>query len=126
MTPKTHRRPKRRRLAQRHRESEIPTFFHGTTQGCWAAIQAEGVLWGRTRAWSDGVEHDGPRYTYLSPHLEVAQEYGNMVLEVEYEPVGVGSGVDNYGFDPPPGETCWQFSVFAPISLDRCSVYEED
>lgn len=101
------------------------TFFHGTTVAAWAKARAEGVLWGRTRAWSDGVEHEGPRYTYLSPHLEVAQAIGDgTVLAVEYEPQGVGSGADNYGFDPPAGQTCWQFSVFTPIPVGRCSIYK--
>lgn len=96
------------------------TFFHGTTAEAWAAIQAEGVLWGVPD--TPGY----PRYTYLTPHLEVAQAIGDgTVLAVEYEPVGVGSRIDNYGFDPPPGQTCWQFSVFVPIPVDRCSVYEE-
>lgn len=103
-------------------------FFHGTTTEAWAAIQAEGVLWGVTEAWSEGIgNHPGRRYTYLSPHLEVAQAIGDgTVLAVEYEPVGVGSRIDNYGFDPPPGQTCWQFSVFVPISVDQCSIYKED
>ena len=103
----------------------MATFFHGTTAAAWDAIQAEGVLWGRTRAWSDGVEHEGPRYTYLSPHPDVAQAIGDVVLAVQYEPQGVGSGVDNYGPCAPLGETCWQFAVFAPIPVGQCSVHEE-
>lgn len=88
-------------------------FFHGTTAEAWAAIQAEGVLWGV----------HSYRYTYLTPDLAMAQKYGEVVLAVEYEPKGPPA--DNFGFDPPPGETCWQFSVFVPIPVDRCSVYEE-
>jgi hypothetical protein len=49
-----------------------------------------------------------------------------VILEVEYEPVGVdGRGIDNYAFGPAPGQKvepgdhCWQFSVFIPISLEK-------
>lgn len=95
-------------------------FYHGTSLHAWAAIQAEGVLWGG-RTWHETGGQSGYRYTYLTPHLEVAQQYGPVILEVEYEPVGVnGEGRDNYGFDPPPGQTCWQFSVFIPIPLGHC------
>lgn len=91
-------------------------FYHGTKEAAWAAIQAEGVLWGGYTYHKTG---EGYRYTYLTPEVEVADAYGEVILEVEWEPVGAGSGIDNYGFDPPPGETCWQFSVFVPITLDR-------
>ena len=105
-------------------------FFHGTTVEAWAAIQAEGVLWGG-ETWLKTGGKEGYRYTYLSPHLEVAQAIGDgTVLKVEYEPVGVGvkvggQAIDNYGFDPPPGETCWQFSVFVPIPVGRCAIYSK-
>ena len=90
-------------------------FYHGTNQQSWEAIQDEGVLWGGDTYHRTNGQM-GYRYTYLSPEVEVAQIYGEVVLEVEYEPKGVGKG-DNYGFDPPPGQTCWQFSVFNPIPL---------
>ncbi len=85
-------------------------FYHGTDERAWKAIQEEGVLWGI----------HSYRYTYLSPHLEVAEVYAKPVLlEVSYDPVGIdGTETDNYGFDPPPGMT-WQFSVFIPIPLSR-------
>lgn len=83
-------------------------FFHRTTEKAWKAIQAEGVLWGVT-----SNEH---RYTYLSPEI-FDESYGPVVLEVEWEPQGAGSGIDNYGFDPPLGLVCWQFAVFVPIPL---------
>jgi hypothetical protein len=86
-------------------------FLHRTTESAWDAIQREGFLWGT---------HDGRsyRYTYLAPS-ECAPDpsFGPVLLEVDYTPRGCGSGVDNYGFDPPPGEVCWQFSVFVPIPL---------
>lgn len=107
-------------------------WYHGTTPENWAKIQAEGVLWGwpcprcfpETRNCSQPKSIQSCRYTYLTPDLDIAQTMGgSVILEVEYEPVGPGTHVDNYGFDPPPGEHCWQFSVFVPIPLDQVRVY---
>lgn len=103
----------------------MATFYHGTSEENWAKIQAEGVLWGVGSCWAPG--DTGYRYTYLTPHIEVAQAINpEVMLEVEYEPRGVGvrtpdgKAIDNFGFNPPPGETCWQFSVFVPIPLAAC------
>jgi hypothetical protein len=100
-------------------------FYHGTSQECWQKIQKEGVLWG-TPSWNPTWGNSKPfRYTYLTPHKEIAKAYGKILLEVEYEPVGIdGRGIDNYGFDPPLGQTCWQFSVFIPILLDKIKLIE--
>ena len=94
-------------------------FYHGTSEEKWKKIQEEGVLWGyNIHKNPDGTEYRGYRYTYLTPEIEVANEYGDVLLEVEYDPVGIdGRGIDNYGFDPPEGQTCWQFSVFIPIPI---------
>lgn len=99
-------------------------FYHGTSKENWDKIQKEGVLWGYNMYKDEnGKEYMGYRYTYLTPEIEIAKKYGNVLLEVEYEPVGVdGRGIDNYGFDPPEGTTCWQFSVFIPIGLDKVTV----
>jgi hypothetical protein len=89
-------------------------WFHGTNEVGWAAIQAEGVLWGNVTG--------SYRYTYLTPHKAVAEQYGSVLLRVRYIPKGVGSTVDNYGFladAPEPGMTCWQFSVFEPIPVGQ-------
>ncbi len=96
-------------------------FYHGTSEEKWALIQKEGVLWGYNIYKNpDGTTYRGYRYTYLTPEIEIAKKYGDVILEIEYEPVGVdGRGIDNYGFNPPEGETCWQFSVFIPIGLDK-------
>jgi len=93
-------------------------FYHGTDDKSWKAIQWEGCLWGG-RTYHHLGDPLGYRYTYLSPEREVAEVYAEPVLlEVDYRPTGV-FGVDNYGFNPPPGETCWQFSVFTPILLEH-------
>jgi len=90
-------------------------FYHRTTEENWKKIQAEGVLWGIP---TPRRGHTSYRYTYLSPE-PFPKSFGVVLLEVEYEPKGIGSHVDNYGFDPPEGMVCWQFSVFVPISVDR-------
>jgi len=96
-------------------------YYHGTTKENWNKIQKEGVLWGyNVYKNPDGTSYKSYRYAYLTPYKEVAEKYGDVLLEVEYEPVGVdGRGIDNYGFDPPEGQTCWQFSVFVPIPLNK-------
>jgi hypothetical protein len=88
----------------------VKTFYHRTTETVWEGIQADGSL--------HGAHPGGSRYTYLSPSRDIDESYGPVLLEVEYEPVGA-KGTDNYGFDPPPGQECWQFSVFIPIPLSR-------
>lgn len=82
-------------------------FYHGTSKENWKKIQKEGILWGIGNSY---------RYTYLTPEIEVAEKYGDVILQVKYKPTGI-NGIDNYGFNPPEGQTCWQFSVFVPIEL---------
>ncbi len=93
-------------------------FYHGTSENSWKLIQAEGVLWGGD--YSTG----GRRFTYLSPEMDVANAINDaVVLEVKYDPVGRGSGKDNYDFtrplDIPADWTIWQFLVFVPIPLSQ-------
>jgi len=83
-------------------------FYHRTEEDTWKEIQKEGILWGKHKS--------GRRYTYLSPII-FNDSYGPVLLKVYYSPAGVGSKIDNYGFDPPPGMVCWQFSVFVPIDI---------
>ncbi len=103
-------------------------FYHGTTEDKWKLIQEEGVLWGYN-IYNDenGVPYKSYRYTYLSPDLEISKKFGNIVLEVEYEPVGIdGRKIDNYCFEHEipkkereEGAYCWQFSVFIPIKIEN-------
>lgn len=96
-------------------------FYHGTSEEAWKKIQKEGVLWGGDAYHNRGYK-DGYRYTYLTPKRYIAESMGRgpVILEVEYEPIGIdGRGIDNYGFDPPPGQICWQFSVFVPIPISK-------
>ena len=123
-------------------------FYHRTTEERWQAVQEEGVLWGIHGNWKNNNRHKkniydlrhSPRgrhclyrYTYLSPD-DQGESFGSVLLEVEYEPkredasVCVGGHIEtrsehpikhNYGFDPPPGQYCTQFSVFEPIPLGK-------
>jgi len=90
-------------------------FYHGTSVEALRKIQQEGVLWGKGMSY---------RFTYLTPEIEVASKYGEIILEVDYEPRGYPN--DNYGFNPPKGETCWQFSVFIPIGINQIEVVKEE
>ncbi len=93
--------------------------YHGTSEEKWKLIQEEGVLWGYSfHTNPDGSTERGYRYTYLTPEIEVAKGFGEVILEIDYHPTGT-IGIDNYGFDPPPRQTCWQFSVFLPIPLEK-------
>ncbi len=106
-------------------------FFHGTTKENWQKIREEGILWGGYTYHETGGK-EGYRYTYLTPDLDVALSMGSteVILEVEYNPMGVGNlvdgeTIDNYAFGPNPGQKvepgdhCWQFSVFVPIDLNK-------
>jgi len=119
-------------------------FYHGTTKENWKKIQKEGVLWGKpswNETWrnEEGEKLEPYRYTYLTPDLDVATTHGSkeVILEVEYNPVGVGNKIDgetidNYAFGPEPGQKvkpgdhCWQFSVFIPIPIKNVKIKEKD
>ena len=115
-------------------------FYHGTSKDNWKKIQEEGVLWGKP-SWNEtwrnekGERVETNRYTYLTPDLDIAEKMGSkeVILEVEYEPLGVGNLVDgkvidNYAFGPEPGQIvkqgdhCWQFSVFISIPIKDIKV----
>lgn len=86
-------------------------FYHRTTEKRWEAIQDEGVLWGK-----HGSNY---RYTYLAP-FDVGESFGTVLLAVDYEPKVQDFGKKhNYGFNPPDGLICDQFSVFEPILLKK-------
>ena len=78
-------------------------FYHGTDESSWDKIQSEGMLWGiRTLAPS--------RCTYLAAKQEDVEDYGNVVLEVEYDP---NNKDDNYHPD------AWQLRVYVPILINK-------
>lgn len=87
-------------------------FYHRTTQEVWDIIQNEGILWGRRFV----VDNNGnpikevERCTYLAVDKEEAEQYGNVVLKVEYNPFKKPKH-NNYIKD------CWQVRVYEPIPL---------
>lgn len=85
-------------------------FYHGTTKENWDKIQQEGVLWGRRYFTDKGVKKEVDRCTYLAVDKEEAEQYGEIVLQVEYDPHS--SKHNNYI------EGCWQVRVYEPISID--------
>ena len=87
-------------------------FYHGTTKKNWEAIQKECVLWGR-RFISDNKGNpikEVDRCTYLAVDKEVAEQFGDVVLKVEYNPFN--NPKDNNYI-----EDCWQIRVYEPIPL---------
>lgn len=61
------------------------TFYHGTTDEFYREMLKEGILFGRRYI----VDCDGnilkevSRCTYLTPYIEEAKQYGNVILKVE-------------------------------------------
>ena len=96
-------------------------FYHVTSVKRWKAIQEEGILFGiHGSSWEESNKVKDSilyRYTYLSPIPHLIG-YGSVILKVKFIPKEEDFGkTHNYGFDPPPGQVCTQFSVFKPISL---------
>lgn len=80
-------------------------FYHGTSEENWNAIQREGVLF-------------NGRVTYLAVDMEEAKCYGNIVLQVEYDPT-THPNMNNYV------NGCWQFRVYEPIPISKIKIMEE-
>lgn len=63
-------------------------FYHGTSQDNWKEIQKEGILYGRRYVLNNDrtIHHEVSRCTYLAVDLEEAKQYGDIILQVEYDP----------------------------------------
>lgn len=83
-------------------------FYHGTSLENWNKIQKEGVLFGRIP--NPNKEYNPSRCTYLATDFNEAKYYGDIVLEVEYNPL-LHPKMNNYI------EGCWQLRVYEPIQL---------
>ena len=83
-------------------------FYHGTTLENWKLIQEEGILFGKLFVNDKLVS----RCTYLATDLEEAKCYGEIILEVEYNPFK-RKKLNNYV------ENCWQFRVYEPIPIQN-------
>lgn len=90
-------------------------FYHGTTKENYEQILKEGVLFGRRGIiMNDDSIKEVDRCTYLAVDKEEAMFYGDVLLEVEYEPRK--GRYDNYC------EGCWQVRVYKPIPITNIKV----
>lgn len=80
-------------------------FYHGTSKENWDTIQREGILF-------------NGRVTYLAVDMEEAKCYGNIVLQVKYDPTA-HPNMNNYV------DGCWQFRVYEPITISNIKAMEE-
>ena len=79
------------------------TFYHGTTEENWKRIQEEGILFGVRKLAKS-------RCTYLTTDINEARQYGEVFLQVEYNPLE-HPDMNNYV------NGCWQCRVYEPIAL---------
>lgn len=88
-------------------------FYHGTSQENWKAIQQEGCLYGRRYIIDNNgnILKEIDRCTYLATDLKESEQYGDVVLQVEYDPKN--SMHNNYI------DGCWQLRVYEPIPLSQ-------
>ena len=88
-------------------------FYHGTSKENWNTIQKDGTLYGRRFVTDDNgnIIKEVDRCTYLAVDLEEAKCYGDVVLQVEYDPLN--SKHNNYT------EDCWQVRVYEPIPISK-------
>ena len=87
-------------------------FYHGTTECNWKEIQEEGILLGRRFLLNDcGQADEITRCTYLAMERDEAEHYGEVLLEVIYDPY-LHPEMNNYC------EGCWQVRVYEPIALE--------
>ena len=101
-------------------------FYHGTSEELWKQIQEEGLLWGRRYITdSNGnIIKEVSRCTYLAKEQSVAEDFGEVILEVEYNPLNRrgrnrrdkrNKPLNNY--DPHPD--VWQLRVYEPILIEN-------
>ena len=89
-------------------------FYHWTTQKNWEKIKSEWCLWGvREFEWLNAW-----RCTYLAVDVNEAKQYGDIVLEVEYNPKE-NPRYNNYC------KWCWQLRVYEPIPIDKIRLLED-
>ena len=90
------------------------TFFHGTSEDNWKLIQEEGMLFGRRYILNDdgSICREVDRCTYLATDIEEARHYGDIILQVEYDP-HEHPKKNNYIDD------CWQVRVYEPIPIEN-------
>lgn len=99
-------------------------FYHATTEKLWKDIREEGVLFGRRYIVdiAGSPVKEVSRCTYLALKREDAEEFGDVILEVEYNPFNSRRRIkrdkrnrplNNYSPDS------WQLRVYEPIPLEN-------
>lgn len=77
-------------------------MYHGTSHDIWNEIAKEGVIW--------GVRNAPSRCTYLTPDRDEAEQYGPIIIEIDYDPT---EGKNNWQ------EGAWQCREYEPIPLSK-------
>ena len=101
------------------------TFYHGTSEENWKKIQEEGILYGRRYILDNDTREpieEVDRCTYLAVDVEEAKHYGDVVLEVEYNPFNSRGNIKRSKKKLPVNnyvEGCWQLRVYEPILLEN-------
>ena len=90
-------------------------FYHGTSEENWNQIQKDGCLFGYDRIFSNDRKTvlQEFRKTYLAAERVDAEKYGDVILEVEYDPYREGAQCNSFC------EGCWQIRVYEPIPIEN-------
>jgi hypothetical protein len=102
-------------------------WYHGTTGENWNKIQEEGILYGRRFVTDNNgnIIKEVDRCTYLTPDIEEAAQYGNIILKVNYNPYNDKGEIKKNKRKHPlnnyvPG--CWQMRVYEPINIENITL----
>jgi hypothetical protein len=77
-------------------------FYHGTTEQKWKQIQKDGYLLGVT---------ENGRFTFLTPEIEVAKEYGDVILKTDYDIINNCKYVEKLAW--------YQYIIHQPININQ-------
>ena len=91
-------------------------FYHGTTPENWLKILEEGVLFGRRHFTDNGITKEVDRCTYLALEPEEANNYGDILLQVEYDPDKDNAKHNKFDKDS------WQLRVYEPIPIENVKI----
>ena len=99
-------------------------FYHGTSEENWKEIQGEGMLFGRRFLVNNNgdILKEFDRCTYLAYDLDEAKCYGDVVLEVEYNPFNRLGNIKKDKNNLPLNNYIpdgWQLRVYEPIPLEN-------
>lgn len=80
-------------------------WYHGTTREAWEQIVKDGFLWGKPK-------NSNRRFTYLAREKEEANLYGEVTIQVNYNPE---DDLENNNYTP----ECLDMKVSSQISISR-------